>query len=84
MTRALHEQRPLRPLVLALILGPMAESNLRRALALSEGSIATFITRPISLLFLVLAALKLLWPLFSRGGVDSRLPDSANPDADTL
>jgi putative tricarboxylic transport membrane protein len=74
---------PMGPLVLALILGPMAESNLRRALALSEGSIATFVTRPISLLFLALAALTLLWPLFSKGG-DSRLPDSSIPDSDTL
>lgn len=74
---------PMGPLVLALILGPMAESNLRRALALSEGSLATFVTRPISLLFLALAALTLLWPLFSKGG-DSRLPDSSVPDSDTL
>lgn len=82
---ALRQQGfPMGPLVLALILGPMAESNLRRALALSEGSIATFITRPISLLFLVLAALTLLWPLFSKRRVDGRLPESANPDADTL
>ena len=75
---------PMGPLVLALILGPMAESNLRRALALSEGSLATFVTRPISLLFLVLAALTLLWPLISRRGNDSRLPDSTVPDSDTL
>ena len=57
---------PMGPLVLALILGPMAESNLRRALALSEGDISVFVTRPLSLLFLMLAALTLLWPLFSR------------------
>jgi putative tricarboxylic transport membrane protein len=75
---------PMGPLVLALILGPMAESNLRRALALSEGSLATFVTRPISLLFLALAALTLLWPLISRRGGDSRLPDSSIPDSDTL
>ncbi|HTU99313.1 MAG TPA: tripartite tricarboxylate transporter permease [Luteitalea sp.] len=75
---------PMGPLVLGLILGPMAESNLRRALALSEGSLATFVTRPISLVFLVLAALTLLWPLFSKSGTDSRLPDSSVPDADTL
>lgn len=82
---ALRQQGfPMGPLVLALILGPMAESNLRRALALSEGSVATLVTRPISLLFLVLAALTLLWPLFSKRGADSRLPESANPDADTL
>ena len=76
---------PMGPLVLALILGPMAESNLRRALALSEGSLAILVTRPISLLFLALGALTLLWPLISKkGGADARLPDSAIPDSDTL
>ena len=75
---------PMGPLVLGLILGPMAESNLRRALALSEGSLATFFVQPISLLFLVLAALTLLWPLISKRGADSRLPDSNVPDGDTL
>src|SRR5690606_24208106 len=54
---------PMGPLVLALILGPMAESNLRRALALSEGSLDIFVTRPIALLFLVLTGVTLGWPL---------------------
>ncbi len=57
---------PMGPLVLALILGPMAESNLRRALALSEGSLDIFVTRPISLLFLGLALLTLGWPLVKQ------------------
>jgi hypothetical protein len=35
-------------------------------------------------LFLALAALTLLWPLISRRGGDSRLPDSSIPDSDTL
>ncbi len=75
---------PMGPLVLALILGPMAESNLRRALALSEGSLSVLVTRPISLLFLALAALTLLWPLLTRRGADARLPDQNVPDSDTL
>lgn len=57
---------PMGPLVLALILGPMAESNLRRALALSEGSLSIFVTRPISLVFLLFTAATLLWPLLRR------------------
>ena len=55
------------PLVLALILGPLAESNLRRALALSEGSLAVFVNRPITVLFLALTVLTLVWPLLRRG-----------------
>ena len=35
---------PIAPIVLALILGPLAESNLRRSLLLSQGSASTFFT----------------------------------------
>jgi len=38
------------PIVLGLILGPMADENLRRALFLSEGSLMPLLTRPISLI----------------------------------
>ncbi|MEM9479694.1 MAG: tripartite tricarboxylate transporter permease [Verrucomicrobiota bacterium] len=47
---------PVAPLVIGLILGPMAEENLRRALIDSGGSLAPFFTRPLSLVFLVLIA----------------------------
>jgi TctA family transporter len=36
------------PLLLGFILGPMMEENLRRALLLSRGDWATFVTRPLS------------------------------------
>jgi len=51
---------PLGPIVLALILGPMAEANMRRALILSGGSFTIFFTRPISLILLILSAASLL------------------------
>ncbi len=54
---------PLGPLVLGLILGPMMESNLRRALILSRGDWPAMLARPILLAFLAAAALSLLWPL---------------------
>ena len=38
----------------------MLEENLRRALLMSEGSFAVFVTRPISLAFLLVSALILL------------------------
>jgi len=44
------------PLLLALILGPMMEENLRRALLLSRGDWSILVTRPISATLLVLAA----------------------------
>ena len=51
------------PLVLAFVLGPMLENNLRKALILSRGDFWTFLERPISAVCLVLAALILLTPL---------------------
>ncbi len=43
------------PLLLGFVLGPMMEENLRRALLLSRGSLATFVERPISAAFLLMA-----------------------------
>ncbi len=60
---------PMGPLVLALILGPMAESNLRRALVLSQGDVTIFLTRPIALVLLAITAVSLVWPLLRRRSV---------------
>ena len=48
---------PVVPLLLGIILGPMAESNLKRALVISDGSPLIFVTRPISVVFIVLTVL---------------------------
>ncbi len=47
---------PAAPFLLGVVLGNMADSNLRRALKLSEGSLAPFFTRPISLFFVIVIA----------------------------
>ena len=44
------------PLILGFVLGPPLEENLRRALLMSDGSFSVFVSRPISLGFLVLTA----------------------------
>ncbi len=59
-------QVPLGPLVLGLILGPIMEANLRRALVLSRGDWAGTLSRPIVLFFFVATALSLLAPLFKE------------------
>jgi putative tricarboxylic transport membrane protein len=51
------------PIVLAMILGPMAEENLRKALVISEGSPSIFLTSPISLFFLIAAVGTIVWPI---------------------
>ncbi len=43
------------PLLLGFILGPMMEENLRRAMLLSRGDPMTFLTRPLSLVMLLMA-----------------------------
>ncbi|MBL8587901.1 MAG: tripartite tricarboxylate transporter permease [Methylobacteriaceae bacterium] len=50
---------PVSPVVLAIILGPMMESNLRRALIMGLGSPAIFLQRPIALFLLAVAAISL-------------------------
>ena len=48
---------PPAPLILAFVLGPLMEENLRRALLISRGDPTVFATRPISATFLVLTAI---------------------------
>jgi putative tricarboxylic transport membrane protein len=52
------------PLVLALILGPLLEDNLRQALLISRGSFNIFLTRPISASFMIVSILILAFSLF--------------------
>ncbi|MBR7890113.1 tripartite tricarboxylate transporter permease [Marinomonas sp. A79] len=47
---------PLSPILIAMILGPMAETNLRKSLLMYENSWSFLYDRPIALFFLVLTA----------------------------
>ena len=58
------------PLLLGFILGPLMEENFRRALVITQGDFAVFVTRPISASLLVAAVLlliTLLLPAIRRG-----------------
>lgn len=57
---------PIAPVVVGLILGPMAEQQLRRALAISQGDPTTLVSSPIAAALLALAALALILPLILR------------------
>ena len=48
------------PLILGFVLGPLMEENLRRALLISRGDPSVLVTEPISLAFLLAAALLLI------------------------
>ena len=56
---------PVVPLLLALVLGSQLEDNLRVALTASQGDISIFFTSPISLGFLFLSLLSIVWSLRS-------------------
>ncbi|MFN3685406.1 tripartite tricarboxylate transporter permease [Salinarimonas sp.] len=43
---------PISPLVIGVVLGPMADENLRRALMVGQGDLTPFLTRPISLVLI--------------------------------
>ena len=55
---------PLAPMVLALVLGDMAEASFRQAMLLSQGSLAIFWSNPLVGSIAGLAIVMLLWPLW--------------------
>jgi putative tricarboxylic transport membrane protein len=57
---------PIAPVVVGLILGPMAEQQLRRALSISQGDPTVLVSSPIAATLLVLAAIALIVPLVMR------------------
>ncbi|AFZ69573.1 tripartite tricarboxylate transporter permease [Deinococcus peraridilitoris] len=57
---------PVAPAVVGMILGPLAEQQLRRALSISQGDFSVFLTRPISATILVIVVLILVGPLVVR------------------
>jgi len=54
------------PLILGLVLGPLLEKSLRRSLLISGGDPLTFVNRPISAIFLLIAIAFLISPLFTK------------------
>ncbi|MDD6282086.1 MAG: tripartite tricarboxylate transporter permease [Oribacterium sp.] len=54
---------PTAPTILAFILCPTVETNLRRGLMKSQGSFIPFLTAPISLLFLIIAVVALAFSI---------------------
>ena len=73
---------PMAPIVLGLVLGPMFETHVRRALILSQGDWSVFLSRPLATAFIVFAALSLLAPL-ARGWWTRRAARQEAPRAGT-
>jgi putative tricarboxylic transport membrane protein len=73
---------PVAPVVVGLILGPMAEQQLRRALAIAQGDWTTLVSTPVSATLLAISALFLVLPILmrlrGRGGVLSQVAGDAD------
>ena len=57
---------PLAPLVIAYIITPMAERSFKQALLISGGDYTVFFTKPISLFFILLAAVILILSVWKQ------------------
>ena len=64
---------PLSPILLALILGPMAEANLRRAMVISGGDPSILVSRPIAVGLMALAVLSLVLSIRGHRRVEAQM-----------
>ncbi|MGV1773147.1 tripartite tricarboxylate transporter permease [Agrobacterium vitis] len=72
---------PQTPLIVGMILGPMAEQQFRRAMAISQGDLGVFVSHSLSLSLLILGLLSLLGPPMVR--VLRQLPRQAIEKVET-
>ena len=57
---------PAAPVIIGMILGPLAEQEFRRAMTIAQGDLTVFATRPLAAGLLALAAVALLAPIIWR------------------
>ena len=57
---------PTAPVIVGMILGPLAEAQMRNALSIGEGHWSIFVTRPMSATLLAVVVLALLVPFVLR------------------
>ncbi|KAE8765339.1 tripartite tricarboxylate transporter permease [Georgenia thermotolerans] len=77
---------PVLPLIIGVIIGPLAEAQMRRALQLSAGHASGLWNEPLAVVIYVIIALVLLWPLLAwgirraRGGAPAPVLSAARPE----
>jgi putative tricarboxylic transport membrane protein len=57
---------PAAPVIVGMILGPLAEEQMRRSLSISQGSWSVFVTHPISAALLAITLAVLVLPIVVR------------------
>jgi putative tricarboxylic transport membrane protein len=73
---------PIAPVVVGLILGPLAEQQLRRALAISQGDPSVLVGSPIAIILLLLALTAVVLPLILRARGRGRVLAQLGADED--
>ena len=68
---------PLAPVILGIILGPMMEANLRRAM-MTNTDVTLFFTRPISLALILMAVFSITYSFYGAHRLKKRERDAAN------
>ena len=69
---------PLSPILLALILGPLSESNFRRFMQIEDGNFASIFSRPICVVFMVLSLGSLIFSVINQRKINKRSADVEN------
>jgi putative tricarboxylic transport membrane protein len=57
---------PIPPLVMGVILGPMAEQYFLTSMVANQNDLTIFVTRPVSATILAIAVAMLVWPVLKR------------------
>ena len=70
---------PVAPVLVGMILGPLAEQQFRRALAISQGDLMIFLKQPISATVLAITALVIIGPPIWRRIAARRAPRAQAP-----
>ncbi|MDR0877810.1 MAG: tripartite tricarboxylate transporter permease [Treponema sp.] len=68
---------PLSPILLALILGPMSETNLRRFMQIDDGQFWKIFTKPICVIFLLLAVGSMISSVINQQKINKRTAKAA-------
>jgi putative tricarboxylic transport membrane protein len=67
---------PLGPILLAFILGPMSESNLRRFMQIDDGQFWRIFTKPICVILISLALISLVSSVINQRKINKRLREA--------
>ncbi|WP_019652297.1 tripartite tricarboxylate transporter permease [Variovorax atrisoli] len=72
---------PTAPVVVGMILGPLAEAQLRNAMSIGEGSAAVFFQRPMSIALVIIVVAVLVLPRLAKRMSERKLAKLAQMDA---